>query len=238
VSSVERVEMEQAYVLHHRPYRESSQLLEVIGREHGRIGLVARGARGPRARWRSCLQPFQPLHLSWSGRGGLSTLTNAEPAAAPFRLTGDHLLSAYYLNELLLALTTRGDPHPELFVHYSAGLAGLAEPGTAEVALRRFELALLGEVGYGINLLSDADTGEALRADARYDYIVDRGAVTLQGEDHERGYSGAQLTRIAAGEFSGSDDLAAAKRLLRSVLAHHLGDRGLKTRKVLAAMHR
>ncbi len=238
MSAVERVDMEQAYVLHHRPYRESSQLLEVIGRAHGRVGMVARGARGPRARWRSCLQPFQPLHLSWTGRGGLSTLTNAEPAAPPFRLVGDRLLSAYYLNELLLALTTRGDPHPDLFVHYSAGLAGLAESDDAEVSLRRFELALLGEVGYGIDVVSDADSGDPLRAESHYDYVVDRGAVALQLDSHDRGYSGAQLQRIAAGNFADSDDLAAAKRLLRGVLAHHLGDRGLKTRKVLSAMHR
>jgi DNA repair protein RecO (recombination protein O) len=232
--------MEPAYVLHHRPYRETSQLLEAIGRNHGRVGLVARGARGPRARWRSCLQPFQPLHLSWSGRGGLFTLTDAEPAAPPLSLSGDRLLSAWYLNELLLAFTTRGDPHPELFVHYAAALSGLQELAEPEMALRRFELALLGEVGYGLNLEAEARSGLPLEAEQLYSYIADTGAVAVAVAEPRPGYaySGAQLQRIATGEFAVDGDLVAAKRLLRSILAHYLGDRPLKTRRVLAAMHR
>jgi len=238
VSGIDRVEMEPAYVLHHRPYRETSQLLEVMGRDHGRVGLVARGARGPRARWRSCLQPFQPLHLSWSGRGGLFTLSNAEPAAPPLSLAGDHLLSAWYLNELLLAFTTRGDPHPDLFVHYAAALTGLQENAEPEVSLRRFELALLSEVGYGLNLEAEARSGLPLEAEQLYNYIADTGAVAVAEPRPDYAYSGAQLHRIAAGEFAVDDDLAAAKRLLRSILGHYLGDRALKTRRVLAAMHR
>jgi DNA repair protein RecO (recombination protein O) len=230
--------MEPAYVLHHRPYRETSQLLEVIGRDHGRVGLVARGARGPRARWRSCLQPFQPLHLSWSGRGGLCTLSNAEPAAPPLSLAGDRLLSAWYLNELLLAFTTRGDPHPDLFVHYAAALSGLQGESRPEAALRRFELALLHEVGYGLNLEAEARSGLPLQSEQLYDYIAETGAVAVAEASPDYAYSGAQLRRIAAGEFDRDGDLAAAKRLLRSILGHHLGDRGLKTRRVLAAMHR
>lgn len=238
MSAIDRVEMEPGYVLHHRPYRETSQLLEVIGRDHGRVGLVARGARGPRARWRSCLQPFQPLHLSWTGRGGLSTLRNAEPAAPPLSLAGDRLLSAWYLNELLLAFTTRGDPYPDLFVHYAAALSGLQPPANAEVALRRFELALLGEVGYGLNLEAEARSGLPLEAEQLYHYIADTGAVAVAEPRPDYAYSGAQLQRIAAGDFEIAGDLAAAKRLLRAILGHHLGDRPLKTRRVLAAMHR
>jgi len=240
VSGNDRVEMEQAYVLHRRPYRESSLLLEAISREHGRIGLVARGARGPRARWRGCLQPFQPLFLSWSGRGTLRTLGSAEPAAPPLALSGTRLLSAWYLNELLLAFTTRGDPHADLFVHYAAALSGLQDLDEPETPLRRFELALLGEVGYGLNLEADARSGLPLEPQRRYTYVADTGALAAVEEPPppDYTYSGAQLRRIAAGDFDGDGDLAAAKRLLRSVLAHYLGDRVLKTRRVVAAMYR
>ena len=238
MSGTERVEMEAAYVLHHRPYRESSQLLEVLAREHGRVGLVARGARGVRPRWRGSLQPFQPLHLSWSGRGGLCTLKAAEPAAPPFRLRGDHLLSAYYLNELVLAFTTRGDPHPELFAHYSAGLAGLAVSDGTEIPLRRFELALLNEVGYGLSVATDAQTGAALDPAQDYDYVVERGAVPVARGHAGPAWTGRQLLAIAAGDFDRVEDLSVAKRLLRRVLTHHLGGRALRTREVFAAMHR
>ncbi len=228
--------MESAFVLHPRPYRESSQLLEVLAQYHGRVGLVARGARGPRSRWRGLLQPFQPLRLSWTGRGGLSTLSAAEPASIPLALTGDQLLAAYYVNELLLSFTTRGDAHPDLFAHYTAALTGLSESDNSEATLRIFELSLLAEVGYGLSLDREADTGQPLEETGFYDYIVERGAVAVTQASSNNNYTGNQLLAIGAGEFDQPDNLAAAKRLLRRVLAYHLGERALRTRRVFAAM--
>lgn len=233
----ERVELEAAYILHARPYRETSQLLEVIGRQHGRQGLIARGARGPKARWRALLQPFRPLHLSWSGRGTLYTLRNAEPAAPSAPLQGRRLLSAYYLNELLLRFTTRGEPHPELFAHYTAALAGLADADNAEVPLRRFELALLTESGYGLDADRDALHGAPIDPEQRYAYQPERGALPVQRDgDEQVVLTGASLQAIAAGSFHGADDLRLAKRLLRQLLDHHLGHRPLQTRRVFAEM--
>jgi len=237
--SMERVEMEAAYVLHLRPYRETSQLLEVLTREHGRVGLVARGARGPRARWRGSMQPFQPLHLSWSGRGSLYSLRAAEPAGPPSNLAGQRLMSAWYLNELLLNFTTRGDPHPELFAHYSAALSGLRDDTEAALSLRRFELALLTEAGYGLNVATDSEGGEPLDADRSYEYIADRGAIAASGGgSNALTLTGRQLQAIAAGDFADAATLSLAKRLFRRILAHHLDGRQLRTREVFAAMRR
>lgn len=235
---VDRVDLEAAYVLHVRPYRESSQLLEVLSRHQGRIGLVARGARRPRAPWRPLLQPFRPLHLSWSGRGTLCTLRGAEPAAAPVTLGGAALMSGYYLNELLLAFTTRGDPHPELFAHYAAALAGLAGTEHPEIVLRRFEIALLAEVGYGLNAERDGLHGAPIEPSAFYDYLPESGPVPSNGDRDSRWLTGASLQAIAAGQFRDAGDLRAAKRLLRLLLDYHLGDRPLQTRRVFAQMHR
>ena len=233
----ERVDLQAAYILHGRPYRETSQLLEVLTRSHGRIGLVARGARGPKGRWRALLQPFQPLHLSWSGRGLLFTLRNAEPAAPPPPLSGQRLLSAYYLNELLLGFTTRGDPHPELFAHYAAALTGLVAEESAEVPLRRFELALLNEAGYGLDAARDAQNGAPIDPDQRYIYQPERGAVPVTGDrDQQLVLTGASLKAIAAGEFGAAGDLHRAKRLLRVLLDHHLDHKPLQTRRVFAEM--
>ncbi len=234
----DRIDLQAAYVLHARPYRETSQLLEVLTRHEGRLGLVARGARGPKARWRAVLEPFRPLHLSWSGRGTLCTLRGAEPAAAPARFTGTRLMSAYYLNELLLAFTTRGDPHPDLFAHYTAALTGLMEADNAEVPLRRFEVALLAEAGYGLDTQRDAVHGAPLDSRQLYSYQPERGAVAVHGEHTGFAVSGASLQAIAAGDFRNPEDLRAAKRVLRLLVDHHLGDRQLQTRRVLAQMRR
>lgn len=238
MSDVQRVELEPAYILHARAYRETSQLVEALTRNHGRIGLVARGARGNRSRWGGSLQPFQAMHLSWSGRGTLCTLRSAEPAGPPLMLGGASLMSAWYANELLLALTTRGDPHPELFAHYAAALAGLADPESAEIALRSFELALLADVGYALATDRDIRHGAPLDPAGRYEYLPDRGAMPAAEGSTSLILTGAQLQAIASGDFSEAGILKLAKRLLRGVLAYHLGDRRLRTRDVFAAMQR
>ena len=124
---VERVDMEAVFLLHTRLYRESSQILEVFSQQHGRVGLVANGARRPKSKWRGVLRPFQPLRVSWSGRGSLCTLRSAEPSSGPFNISGLSLMSAYYLNELLMMLMHRRDAHPDLFAHYGAALDALVK---------------------------------------------------------------------------------------------------------------
>lgn len=231
-------ELEDAFILHARPYQETSQILEVLGAHHGRVGLVARGARRPTSRWRSVLQPFLPLRLSWAGRGSLYTLRGAEAASFAVALAGVSLMGAFYLNELVLNFVRRGDPHPGLFIAYSQALAELRAGGDPEPALRRFELQMLAEVGYGLNLDHDVLNDVPLDPEGLYEYRLEQGPVPVAAGGAALTLSGADLLAIGSGDLSSPASLQAAKRLLRSVLAHYLDGKTLKTRAVLASMRR
>jgi DNA repair protein RecO (recombination protein O) len=230
--------MQPAFVLHLRAWRETSGIVELLTSEHGRISLVARGMRRSRPGLSGILQPFQPVMVSWSGRGGsLMTLRNAESMGPPFQLAGTALISGFYLNELVLRFLHRGDPHPVLFPAYGRALAELCDPGGPEPALRRFEMVLLAEAGYGLNLDHDADTGAPLEPAGRYRYLIERGPVAAGKHDGEGPtFSGADLLAIGRGDFASPAYLRGARLLLRMALDHHLGDRPLRTREVLLAM--
>lgn len=227
------------FVLHTRPWQETSLIVEAFSAAAGRVGLVARGARRPRSRVRSCLQPFQPLRLTWSGRGSLHTLHTAEPLEVRAALSGDAVLGAFYLSELLLSFTRRGDAHPELLQAYGSALDELRASPSAEVPLRRFELALLAAVGYGLILDHDVRHDCPLDPAASYIYQLESGPA--RQDDQYAGdallFTGAELLAIGRGEFD-AKILPAAKRLLRTVLRHHLDGRTLRTRDVALAMRR
>lgn len=238
MSSIDRIEFEAAYVLHARPWRESSQIIEVFSQDHGRIGLVARGSRRPKSQWKSALQPFQPLRMSWSGRGTLQTLRAAEPTSPPLRVTGMRLMGGYYMNELLIGLLHRNDPHQNLFAHYGAALARISAGEALELTLRHFELSLLTEIGYGLMTDHDAVDGRPLRAEDWYEYFVDEGPRPVaDGTGCGLVLSGADLIAIGNGELDRPERLQIAKRLLREKLNWCLGGRPLKTRQVIVAMH-
>src|SRR6476620_11103551 len=178
--------MDKGYVLHSYPYRETSLILQAWTEKHGRLGLVAKGARRPKSASRIVLVPFQPLALDWFGRGELRTLKSAEPTVPATPLAGEALMSAFYMNELLLKLTTRDDPHEALFAAYDAAIAELraiSRPNTAprtqhlEPILRRFELKLLQELGYALELAREAGGHAPIAAEREYFYVVERGAV-------------------------------------------------------------
>lgn len=225
------VALEPAYVLHHYPYRDSSLLLEVFSRHHGRVGLVARGARSARARWRGQLQGFSPLLLSWSLRGELGTLTGLDTRGVNVTPAGRHLLSAYYLNELILRLLARHDPHPGIFDAYEQALQEL--DGREEPALRIFEKRLLDELGYGLLLDRTADSGQPVEPEATYAYQLEQGPVRCDNPADSglylRGSSLISLHHEALAEPQAGRD---AKRLLRAALSIYLGSRPLKTREV------
>ncbi|MFP5505754.1 MAG: DNA repair protein RecO [Gammaproteobacteria bacterium] len=224
-----------AYILHQRPYRDTSLLLEVFGRDHGRFGLVARGARGPRSRIRGLLQPFQPLLLSWSGRAELATLHSVEADGAAPRLAGTTLYSGFYLNELLMRLLQRLDPHPELYAAYAEALEGLQ--CEALRPLRLFEKRLLEALGYGLLLDCEADSGVPVEAEAQYVYALESGpARCIDDATGGLTLSGRSLLSLAAEELADAQSLSDAKRLLRAALGLYLGDRALKTREVFAAV--
>jgi len=218
-----RIEQQLAFVLHARDWRETSLLVEAFSRDHGRMGLVARGVRGARTRTpRSLLQPLTPLLLSWTGSGELATLTAAEAAGIPMNAEGEHLLCVLYANELVMRLLTRHDPHPALFDDYAQTLARLAQAQPAAWTLRRFERDLLWHLGYGLELASEAESGRAVRPDVEYAWHPQSGAVPWRDGDSGVRVSGRALIALAGDTMPGNADLAALRRMLRAVIAAHL----------------
>ena len=233
-----RVQQQDAWILHHRPFRDSSQILDVLTRDHGRIAVVARGSRGAKSKLAGVLRPFLPLRVSWVARTDLGTLTGAEAAGAPAALKGDALLSAYYVNELLLNFLVRHDPQPEIFDLYGAVVGALGQTGSVAASLRSFELELLSLLGYAVNLHHEAASHDDIDPEQHYDYRVEQGPVRVERSDGPLVFRGSTLRAIAAEEFDDSEVLQAASRLLRQVVAHHLGGRELQSRKVLLEVHR
>lgn len=228
-----------AFLLHHRPFRDSSRILDVFSGEYGRLSLVARGSRSGKSRLQGILRPFQPLKLSWTIRTDLGTLTAAETTGPAAVFEGETLLSAFYLNELLLFCLHRHDPQPEIFALYAATLESLGTSTLPVRELRIFEIELLRLLGYALDLGSDGGTGEPLVDDVLYEYRLERGLVRVRGSDTGRVvYRGTHLKAIAALEFDDPEVLRAASRLLRPVIDYHLGGRELKSRKVLNALRR
>lgn len=228
--AMNRVSLQPAWILHRKPYRNTSALVEAFTRDHGRVGLVARGVSGPRSRWQALLQPFRPLLLSWQGRGELYTLTDAEPDGATPELSGRQVLAAFYVNELLLRLTQRADALSGVFELYRHSLAVLSEQD-AESALRGFERDLLRELGYGLVLSHEADSDVPIAADGLYRYVAELGPVRLAaGANLEGAVHGRTLLELASGTLTDTESRREAKRLMREVLSFYLGDRPLKTR--------
>ncbi|MCE5233414.1 MAG: DNA repair protein RecO [Mizugakiibacter sp.] len=228
-----RIDQQPAYVLHARAYRETSLLLECLTRDHGRVGLVARGVRRERARLaRAELEPFLPLALSWSARGELGTLVGAEAAGAPQRLVGDALLAGLYLNELVVRLVARQDAHPELFGAYALALGRLAGGEPLAWTLRRFERDLLDALGYGLQLACEAESDAPLRPDADYVYLPEYGPLPWRGQPGPR-VRGADLLALDADVAPDAEGLAALRRLMRAVIAAHLGGGELRAWRVL-----
>jgi DNA repair protein RecO (recombination protein O) len=226
----ERVDGDPAFVLHTRPWRETSLIVDILSRHHGRLGLVARGARRAGAALKARLIPFQPLFLSWFGRAQLRTLHAAEWQGGGLMLRGHALMCGFYLNELLLRLLPEGDAHETLFDHYALALADLAARADVEPVLRRFELDLLSELGYAQSLGHLANGGE-LDPEVRYGFEIGTGVVPPS--PRMTSYSGRTLLALAAGDFGQPATLAEGKLLMRTLLAHYLGEKPLATRQLL-----
>ena len=226
-----RIDLASGYLLHHRPWRDTSRILEVLTREHGRFTLFARGVRGPGAKLAPVLQPFQPLLLSWSGRGEAPTLTGAERAEHCAPLPPACLLAAFYLNELLIRLTTRHDPHPELFDHYHEALARLRAGAPLEPVLRIFEKRLLQGLGYGLDLTTEARSGKRIEADEYYHFRAGKGLMPARAGAGSA-LAGRSLLDLAGESLTGARALDDARRVLQAALAACLEGRPLATRGV------
>lgn len=225
-----RVELQPAYIIHRRSYRNTSWLLEAFSSDYGLIALVAKGVRRHHHPWKHLLEPFVHLHLSFSGRGELMTLSGLEPAGFHARFSGDKIYAGLYLNELLRNLLHRNDSHEALFMAYQRALSELDQAvENIEPALRRFELSLLRETGYGLQLEGDIEVGK------NYYYDVERGPVVGEYEKQKPIVSGGCLLALARNDFSDLSMLAEMKKLLRHVLHHHMSGKPLKSRELFSA---
>lgn len=231
-----RVETQLAYILHKRAFRDTSQILDVFTRDHGRISLMSKGSRGKKSKTSGILQIFRPLLLSWQGRGEMPFLNNVEIAdiKAP-SLSGKALMSAMYVNELLVYLMHKNDVHADIFEQYHECLYALEQAPNIEVVLRMFEKNLLQRLGFGLNLMHDADTGQPVEADRVYAYFFEHGPVVC--DEHRQPQanpvvSGESLMAFEQNRLETGRQCAEIKALMRYVLAAHLGHKKLKSREL------
>ncbi|MBF0690914.1 DNA repair protein RecO [Providencia alcalifaciens] len=223
---------QRAFVLHSRPYSETSLLIDFFTEGEGKIRLLAKGARRNRSPLRGCLQPFTPLLIRWSGKGEIKTLISADPVSLALPLSGTVLYSGLYLNELTARVIEFGTPYSALFFDYLQCLQILAgSERTPESALRQFELALLSYLGYGVDFLHCAGSGEPITDAMTYRYREEKGFIGSLVID-QLTFTGKQLKALAEREFPDADTLKAAKRFTRIALKPYLGGKPLKSREL------
>ncbi len=230
-----RQEAQPAFVLHTYPYLETSLVVETFTQNFGRVPLVAKGARRPRSALRGSLRAFQPLQLSWAGKSELRTLHKVEwQGGQPF-LQGMSLICGFYLNELLVRLLHRDDPHEQLFLYYQQTLAALSIQKDYTPVLRHFEQRMLQELGYALTLNHDVASGEPMNPDKEYRYEIERGPVALETSANSYGLQlrGKTLLDMELDDYSDVVTRQQSKALMRYILNHYLGDQPLHTRQLL-----
>ena len=234
-----RVLLEPAFLLHQQPWRDSSRIVELLTRDHGRVTLFAKGVRRRGSALGALLQPFVPLAVSWSGSGDGGTLTGAEPLGAPVAVAAGCLLSGFYLNELVLKLLARVDPHPDVFEAYGLALRGLVAPAAEHRSLRLFEKRLLESLGLGLDYAHLAADGARVESERYYHVDPARGVVRpADRADAPGAYRGADLLELAAERLDGTASLAAARHLLAAALDAALDGREIESRRVARAVRR
>jgi DNA repair protein RecO (recombination protein O) len=228
-----RVSGQPAFVLHSYPYKETSLIIDLLTRDYGRVAVVAKGAKRPMSKLRGVLQTFQPLQTSWSGKSELRTLIDAEWVGGMKPIEKTALLCGFYLNELLVKLLARDDPHPALFDHYVSTLNELAHGEPAQIVLRKFERALLKETGVAADLGRSTTTRAAVEPAS--DYVVDpeKGPREVRHDDTWPVVSGQTLLDMERNEYADPVTQAQSKQLMRFLLAYHLGGAPLNTRQIL-----
>jgi len=232
-----RVTLAPAYILHHRPFRETGRILEVLTREEGRLSVFARGVRGPKARLAAVLQPFRPLLISWSGRGDAPSLTGAENAGDTTALPAPCLLAGFYANELVLQLTTRHDPQPALFGAYHHAIQSLKAGAPLAPTLRVFEKRLLQMLGYGLDLGTEAASGRPIEPEGYYYFRPGEGLFPADAARPDA-LAGRSLASLENEQLAEARELNDARSLLQAALAHCLDGRELATRSIARSMAR
>lgn len=227
-------ELSQAFVLHSRPFKESSLIVDLFTLDHGRCNVLARGVRGSKkSNKRALLQPFQPLSVSWVGRSELKTLKHVEAEGLPFFLAGIPSMSGLYMNELLIKLLIHWDPHPDIFSIYQYSLQRLHQKEQPSIILREFELNLLEELGYGVDWLSDVH-GDLIEKHNDYGFIPEQGFIPLlQAPKHSLKVSGKHIIAVAEKDWSTSGSLALVRKVCRVIIDPLVGYKELNSRKLL-----
>src|SRR3990167_3092991 len=228
-----RIDLASAYVLHTRPFRNTSLIAELFSKTHGRISAVARSARGPKSRYHGQLQLFTPILAAWSGRHELKMLGNIELNGMPLQLNQKPLFCGFYFNELLMRLLHKEDPHPALFNIYHESLCRLENNvDNIAIILRLFEKKLLEDLGYGLPLTHEAKTRAKIHPDCHYEFIANQGFFVIdKNEQNQKNiFSGADLIAIAQEKFDDVSVALSAKKLMRSALQFLLGNRPLSSR--------
>ncbi len=235
-----RIELHSAYVLHSRPYQETSLLVELFTQGHGRLAVVAKGARRPKSPTRGILQPFVPLLVSCMGRGELLTLKGADLAGGHRQLFGRRMISAFYLNELLMRLLHRFDPYQSLFNFYHDTLSALETAVDEQICLRIFEKNLLKALGYDLQLTTDVDNGKPIDKDNYYAFDPQHGPTEVPPPKRQQGvlkspdiFKGRSLLALAETQWEDEASKLDAKRIMRKALSLYLGDKPLESRRLL-----
>ena len=226
-----RKPLEPAYVIHSRAYGDTSLIVDLITPAHGRLSVLARGAKRGRAQKSLLLQPFRSLHVSWTGRGELPVLTAAEEAGNVLRLKGEALVCGYYINELMYLLLPKYESAPEIFAHYWPTLLACDDDARRAACLRQFEITLLEQLGLAPTLTGDIVTGQSIQSQQIYRYRVPEGPVAQElANSNGVEISGASLLGIAAMDFSLPQTQKEARNLTRALIHYHLDGRELKSR--------
>jgi DNA repair protein RecO (recombination protein O) len=228
-----RIVGQPAFVLHSYPHKETSLIIDLLSRDHGRIALVAKGAKRPHSKLRGVLQTFQPLSVNWTGKAEVRTLVAAEWVGGLLPLEKSALLCGFYLNELLVKLLARDDPHPELFDHYVATLNKLAHDESPPIVLRQFERALLKSSGVATDLTHCTASRAGVEPDRIYVVDPEHGTRPARPADVWPRIHGKTLLDMECEDYSDVATQTQSKFLMRFLLAHHLGGVQLNTRQIL-----
>jgi DNA repair protein RecO (recombination protein O) len=233
MSDTSRQEQQPVYVLHTYPFKETSLVVELFSRRFGRVAAIAKGARRPRAAMRGMLQAFQPLAAAWSGKAELKNLHGVEWRGGLHVLHGQALICGFYLNELMLRLLPREDPHETLFEHYEEALRQLTQDQQQSLVLRRFEKRLLQELGYALPLEHEAESSTPVEADGMYSYVPERGPVRQGSSQSGVQLKGKTLLDMVRDDYSDPQTQQQSKQLMRALVSHYLGEKPLHTRQLL-----
>ena len=231
------VDFSPAFILHQRVFRESSFLLDIFSRDHGRISLVAKGVRKQKRSQAGLLQIYQPLLLSWQGRRDLQTLTAAETNGPAYLLRAESALCGLYINELMMKLLPLGESESNLYMDYQKALFGLQEALQNEITLRLFEKQLLSHLGYGLVLDQDVETGEPIDDGKDYYYVADEGLYCWQTGQQRNRISGRSLQHLVTEQDFDEKSLNEIKQLMRMVIHFYLGDKPLRSRELFSQLH-